>query len=148
MSEQKQLRIRPILAILCDDIREEKNGKEIVIGIYKGNITINSPSEEELKSGTVPVLNLSLWVPFEAKETGNAKIDFKIVNPEKEEILINANVNVPKILSPNELSAFKFVGLPIALKHEGNIEVCFRNNEEEDWEILRSIPVKINPPSK
>jgi hypothetical protein len=50
-------KLKLVCGIVCDDIRREDNGKEIIIGVYSGSIVVPQfPA----------TLLLSLWVGLEA----------------------------------------------------------------------------------
>lgn len=55
--------------VLCDDVRREISGKDILIGAYAGTIVVAS----------IPfALRVALWVEIEATETGVLEIHLRI----------------------------------------------------------------------
>ena len=63
--------------LVCDDIRQEKNGKMILIGVYTGSIVVP----------TIPAaLGLSIWMQARSLEDANTlavKIEAVSTDPEK-----------------------------------------------------------------
>ena len=57
--------------VVCDDIRREFNGKEILIGVYGGIIVPRFPAN----------LNLAFWIQFRTTETGEIPIFLRLVGP-------------------------------------------------------------------
>lgn len=63
-------RVRVLSAVVCDDVRQEKNGKEILIGVYSGAITVHRiPS---------PPLPLRCWVNLKIQGPGTVKLGFRV----------------------------------------------------------------------
>ncbi len=66
--------LKPLSAVVCDEIRREKDGKDIIIGAYGGDILVD----------IFPiVLALSLWISLETSGVGDTKADIRIANSEK-----------------------------------------------------------------
>ena len=73
--------LKPLSAVVCDEIRREKDGKDIIIGAYGGDILV----------GSIPIpLALSLWIGLETSGAGNTRADIRVVNSEKK-VLIEVN---------------------------------------------------------
>lgn len=69
-----QLTIKPLSGVVCDEVRREKDGKDIIIGAYGGDLLIDS----------FPLgLALSLWISLETSGTGATKFSIRVVNSEK-----------------------------------------------------------------
>ena len=70
----KQPTVKPLSAVVCDEVRREQNGKDIIIGAYGGDILIDS----------FPItLALSLWISLETSGAGDTKNSIRVVNSEK-----------------------------------------------------------------
>ena len=66
--------LKPLSALVCDEVRREINGKDIIIGAYGGDVLIDN----------FPVsLSLSLWISSETSGTGDIRADIRVVNREK-----------------------------------------------------------------
>ena len=67
--------LKPLSAVVCDEVRRETDGKDIIIGAYGGDILV----------GVFPTpLVLSLWISLETPGAGDIKADIRIVNSKKE----------------------------------------------------------------
>lgn len=58
---------RPIHAVLCDDVRQEDNGKGILIGVYSGNILVPCPANAKM----------AFWIEGEISECGEPTVQFQ-----------------------------------------------------------------------
>jgi hypothetical protein len=136
------MKAKPIIAILCDEVRQEDNGKPFLIGIYPGGMTIPTPIEE----GTAAIRPVCLWVPLQVTETGVTTLEFQLTGPSPEQrIGVKINMQVPKLPLPTEITAVTIPGLPITISQSGELKVLFKHEDESDWETLRIIPVTVEP---
>ena len=78
MNSSKSPRVSIVSAVVCDDIRHEDNGKDILIGVYSGIITVHA-----LPSPSIP---LRCWLSIEAQGSGNAKLDFQVSDHKNSQI--------------------------------------------------------------
>src|SRR5215472_4088319 len=65
--------IKPLHVVFCDDIRREVTGKEILIGVYSGNLMVpRFPA----------AIVLATWVPFErvGNDVGKIPVEFRMLN--------------------------------------------------------------------
>jgi len=67
--------ITPKYTLVCDDIRQENNGKFIVVGLYMGNITVPH----------VPFVlpSLAFFQVFESERSGNFTFKIRLEHMEK-----------------------------------------------------------------
>jgi hypothetical protein len=95
-------------AIFCDDIREETNGKLLLIGVYSA----------DLIPGAIPArFPLSLMVKAHGL-TGKHKFEVTITSPGNIQVKMGGDIDVP-----SEVRAFPliFAGFPIDLQAYGDI---------------------------
>jgi len=59
-------------AVICEDIRQEINGKYILIGVFSADIRV--------VQFPIPV-SFALWLPTIAEGTGSVNIEVRIVSP-------------------------------------------------------------------
>jgi hypothetical protein len=60
--------LEPMAAIVCDDLRQETSGKDILIGVYRGDMLVND----------FPIpLKLAIWMPLKVISAGDV-VDFKV----------------------------------------------------------------------
>lgn len=65
--------IKPLFVVFCDDIRQEVNGKQILIGVYAGDIILQSfPA----------TIGISGWISFarESNVAAQIPIEFRIID--------------------------------------------------------------------
>lgn len=146
-------KIRPILAVLCDDIREERNGKPFILGVYNAGINVEMPPYFDpslIPENAEMPLSLALWIPFEVLEIGEGAVNFKLVGPgPSHKIAVKAQLKIEQMPDPNELTAFSFTGLVVPIK-EGKIDILFKHDDDDDddeWQTIRSVQMNIKSSS-
>lgn len=140
MSTKEQPKITPLLAVVCDDIRQETGNKPFIIGIYTTDINVSLPED---MSGPA-MMHLALWMPYTVSKVGEASVEIMFIGPDPDsKINAYANVKFQEKPSSNEIAAITLTGVPIKIDREGELQVLFRNQGEKDWEIIRSIPINI-----
>ena len=88
-AEEPPLKIT--IALLCDDVRREFNGKELLIGVYGNRIILPS----------FPMaLNLTVWMRALFRLPGPAKIEVRVIDDRGQAILPTITAEV---LSPPEI---------------------------------------------
>jgi hypothetical protein len=71
--------------IICDDVRREQNGKDILIGVYSGDILVqNFPF----------ILPLSMWMEYAPPKSGPNDIFIRIHYGQQPPSLVKATVEV------------------------------------------------------
>jgi hypothetical protein len=107
--------------IICDDVRREDNGKEILIGVYNDKIVIDRQP---------PFLLPTLCVRFVMKiDSGEHKIDLSITGPDRNEIVkLTTNINVP---TAEYLTAVSFRLTPFAITSLGNYHINLELGESQ-----------------
>jgi hypothetical protein len=148
MPENKQIKIKPIMAVLCDDVRQEASGKQTVIGMYVGGITVEIPESE--RDGVRPHgIVVNLWMPFQIPEAGLATIEVKVIGPDPSiELSFSAEMLFEEAPPDHEQSSVTFQKLPIKVDKEGDLKILFKNAGDSEWQTLKNIPVKINSPNQ
>lgn len=69
MTAETPPRVTIIAAVLCDDIRREDNGKDILIGAYSSTILVHA-----LPSSPLPLM---CWLSLIIKEPGSLHLSFR-----------------------------------------------------------------------
>lgn len=143
MVKKKIVKIKPIMAVICDDIRQEDNGKSIIIGLHHGTINVSIPFKAEEENNGMPLL-LSLWLPFEISSPGEAAIEIKIVSPNpKHQLKMNVQASFDTVPPEHQMSSFNFVRFPVWVEN-GHLEIYYRNKGENKWILLKKVPVVIH----
>lgn len=121
--------IEPRYAIVCDDIRREDNGKQIMIGVYTGDILVNTfPSN----------INLSFWIHLAVIEAGSAEIEVRVVlEPDDLEVFkMSSKLESDK---PDPFTVLAFGGIGMTFKQEGHLSLQMRQLENDWQEINRTL---------
>jgi hypothetical protein len=131
------LRVKPIFALFCDDIRNETNGKQILIGVYTGDILI---------SQFPAVISISVWVAFERinEESGELPIEFRVINTQGTSL----GYGSAKLYLTSDLhdGVITLQGLPLQLTQPDRL--TFQLKQADDpWESIRSTLVRSPPTS-
>ena len=120
-------RITARYAFLCDDFRQEKNGKYIFIGVYSDSISVN---------GFPATLVLSLVPYFESAAVGTYETEFEIKYNDK--TLAKA---IGRVNSQSNGGAFTpFQMHPLELQASGVLSVRFKEKGKR-WKTLLTMPV-------
>lgn len=117
--------------IICDDVRKEINGKEILIGVYVGEIIVQK----------IPaMLNLSVWIPFLGHSIGAAPIEFKVIGPH--EVEYSQGAGQLNVVRTDLLGSMAIVGVVCHIQSAGTIKFMIRQAGIGDYQTVREIPVR------
>ena len=120
-----------IVVIICDDVRREDNGKEIIIGVYTSEIIVSSLPAN---------LNLVFWVMLEPNGMDTLAFDLRLIGAQDQSLAAgSATAALP---DPYKLSSFH-IRLPIQVQTAGKIRLQWRQTGSKDWETIREIGVGI-----
>lgn len=105
--------------IICDDVRKEVSQKDILIGVYGGEINV----------GSYPApLKLSFWIETMNKAVGKSDLTFKIESPSG-----NPPIEISVEMQSSRIGpgALVLQGLPILAERDGNIIISMSINGGE-----------------
>lgn len=139
MSEQQnKLVIRPVTAILCDEIRRENNDKRLFIGVYNRQIALKKFSGDDI--GFIP---LAMYVPIEVKNLGESRLDFQIRGPTTDQVMnLEGNI-IMKEPIPGGYTSVELNGIPIEIKGGGMLEVFYSVDSGKEWHSIYQLPVTV-----
>lgn len=139
----EQPRTKLLAALICDDARREHNGKEILIGIYTGDILVaHFPAN----------LRLCLWIYFETDQRGEVPLEVRAVVAPDDRLLFSGGLVYE--IDPAQLPGMRPVTLPlpampVKLDSEAVVRFQWKLNEASDWETIVEKHVLLGaPPSK
>lgn len=113
--------------ILCDDIRREDNGKAFIIGVYSGDIVVQSPAN----------LGLSLWLQGRALK-GATSIAAQLKFAGEKDLASESSVPVDSLkLEPGDDFIFAIGRIPINLHSNGYLTVQLKFGDSEWSEIIK-----------
>lgn len=113
--------------VVCDDVRKEVNGKDILVGVYGGGILIP----------TLPIqIPISIWAEIIPFKTGQVELDLKATfpgNPVDFKIRM-----VMEIGREGESVALFTPQVSVLLGGVGAIEIFVKSAAEENWTLVKS----------
>lgn len=115
--------------VLCEDIRKEVSQKEILIGVYSGDIvTKNYPAQ----------LNLVYWLQHFTSTAGDHSFEVRLINQDQAEFaMIKAGFNAKRNNALGSLG----VGLPFQAQRDDEILFQARKSEEDEWVTIHKVGV-------
>lgn len=126
MSSKPKLDLKQV--VVCDDIRREDNGKEILIGVYGSSIIVSKfPAS----------LALSFWLQFEPNETGSTSLEFRLVGPEDLEF---AQAETKIEVMQKETVSLGLKGIPVNLQIPVELALELKHPGGH-WETAKRIKV-------
>ncbi len=115
--------------IVCDDIRREDNGKELLIGVYTRDIVV----------GAFPaVLQLAFWICYVPTALGTIETEFRLVDEQDAEFFKGKTSSQIDVIAR---SSIRLAGLPVPLQIPGTLRFQSRTREDEDWTTVKTIGV-------
>ena len=117
-----------ISTIICDDIRREWNGKDILIGVYGSGIKLSAmPS----------TLVLWIWLETRINQVGVIPLRLRITdgndNPIFEQQMLDINVVAM------EDANISFGGIPVTITSPGPMKIYLASTA--DWQLIKTINV-------
>jgi hypothetical protein len=121
--------------IVCDDVRREDNGKEILIGVYSSDIL-------------VPVLpaNLQLvfWMHVYNDEVGEFPFEVRLTGPDRVQILHASAQGTAT--SARSMGSIWFGPVGVRVPKEGDLSLEFKRADDRYWSEIKQIPVRLRRP--
>ena len=121
--------------LICDDVRKEITGKDILIGVYTTVINVHH---------LPAAVNLSAWIEVIPTRKGQSSLEVKFEVPND---VSPATFGVIVGIEDHENSfaiATPVTGFPI--QKEGQIRVSVREQGSQKWQIVKRINVRYQPP--
>ena len=122
-----------LTALVCDDARKEASGKEIVIGIYTGDILVQAYPAS---------LSLCLWILASFKSKGATPLQLRLVGGDGSQLVHfegTAEIDQPDTPATLPLPRFLFsVGKNSRLKFEWRIGAG-------EWQTVIEKQVRLHP---
>ena len=123
-----QAKLKFLFGIVCDDVRREDNGKELILGVYSGSILVPTfPSN----------LMLSFWAQYQASAAGHSVMDARVLSAQRTTLVqLKLNIDVSDV----GCGSIYLPPLPIQVQSHGELHWQIKQ-EGQDWETIKSIPV-------
>lgn len=129
----KQPKLSIKYAVICDDIRREDNGKQILIGVYSEDIIVSSfPAQ----------LNLAMWLQCKAENSGEVNFDFRALRDGNDEIFKgSAKIQVP---TADKLLSIAVTPLIVQIISPGTLTFQVRQHQGR-WQTVKKMGVGASP---
>ena len=128
----KKADIQFVTALICDDVRKETTGKDILIGVYSSNIAVASiPSE----------LNIVFYIMAHTIESGSIEVKFRMIGPNTARLF---ETPVMGIEITNLDSGSIIFGTTVQFQAEGKYVIQGSKDDGKTWTDIREIPVNLS----
>lgn len=118
--------------LVCDDIRREDNGKELIIGLYSRDIVA-------LK---FPInMLVAFWIQYVPLVVGEFDIDFRLTGKPDAQFF---EAKTHTVVNEKKLSSMSFKGFPLLLQVPTALSLEMRQPGME-WEEIKKIEVIAAP---
>src|SRR6185436_1737323 len=124
-------------AVLCDDIRQERNGKYLLIGVYGGNLVVQSFPTDVV---------LSLWMLAHPKTTGRTQVRVRVVGPQ-ESTLVEGGLEF-NLKDTTKAAILALPGMPLQVQTEGKLRFEMTARGQKEWTPIKTITVELLLPTK
>jgi hypothetical protein len=125
-------RFTAVAALVCDDVRNEISGREILIGVFADNVHV----------AVLPAnLIVSLYMRVLFARSGLSNIKFRVLAPAGIQVTPEASIALP---GPPDLEAVASIvirGINFQAQAEGRYEFQWQPPEQE-WETVTSFRIK------
>jgi hypothetical protein len=132
-NDSPYFKVRDVL--VCDDIRTEDNGKQILIGVYTGNILLNEfPAS----------LLLSFWIDVNQPVAGQVPFQIRcFITGQSEPVFHIQGTGESSLPSPHAQISLR--GVPLKVTRDDSVLRVELKQYEGEWEEIRTIDIKKNP---
>lgn len=113
--------------LLCDDVRKEMSGKEILIGVYSGDVVVQSYPT---------TLFASVWAEFEVEGDAPKQIEFSIQSPSGNPPVTAELTLIQEAGPPQPVGAVAAGRFPLRIENDGFIEIRAKA-DGEDFGIIK-----------
>jgi hypothetical protein len=124
-------------ALLCDDVRREDNGKDILIGVYTGKVLVSKMPAN---------LVVALWIVTKTKGAGSFEREVRVVGPDKKTIA-EGRFRAVIVKEDEGYASFALSKVPLNMNRTGEIKFQWKKPMGR-WVTLLTKEVEINPHSE
>ena len=118
--------------VLCDDVRQETNGKLILIGVYIHSVLVaDFPAK----------LILTMWVEIKPNETGKFPAKFRVIKDD-ESVLLRGETKIT--IDNLDPTTALFPRLPLEFQRDGVYFFQWKFGDDE-WQTVKEFIVQKTP---
>jgi hypothetical protein len=126
------LREEVTAVLVCDDIRKENNGKDILIGVYSGDILLPSLPAQ---------LSLAFWIEVAPVQVGSKKATFRIGFGGDRSAMIHTELEVSRT-GPAAIALPTFL---VSIDSPGDLTLEIQEgNGDDGWRLLKRKSIRIS----
>jgi hypothetical protein len=114
--------------VICDDIRQETNGKHILIGVYGGNILVPEANFS---------LQLCMWIEFIATSCGTETMHIRVSYAKNVIVVMKAELEINEI-GPMAVAT---PGVPVQGASEGDVVIEI-SSDGQNWKEIKRKSVR------
>ena len=120
-------------AVLCDDVRQENNGKYILIGVYVHSVVVTDfPAN----------ISLTVWIEIKPNEVGEFPGEIRVTK-EDQSVLLRGEA---KITTNNlEPTTAMFNGMPLEFQGGGDYFFQWKIGDDDEWQTVKDFTVQKQP---
>jgi hypothetical protein len=120
--------------ITCDDVRQEHNGKELLIGVYAGEIVVPEPNA---------VIETTFWVRFRSSKPGKVQLEFKVTDPDDSQVSHGRGTfDLERV---DICGAFSTPKTTLRIRKSGAVKLFLKAADDDDYTLAGDTPVRIGP---
>ena len=129
-----EMKISPKAIILCDDVRVEASGKQILIGVYTSSIIFQ----------TFPAtMAINIWIAAEVSDPGSVELNFRgDFRQDSASITLFEVKGSFDIEAADDYSIVHIGALPLTFPGPGKLLIEMQVGRGR-WHLLRSVPVDL-----
>lgn len=127
-----------LAALICDDARREANGKEILIGVYSGNVSV-----KQLPAN----ITLSAWINLQVKGPADYDFEVRVIDPSGR-TAVDGKFGL-KAINEYDHTGTSLPKFPIYAEKEGTLKVQIRQSGGR-WQtvIEKDVVIGVLSPEK
>jgi hypothetical protein len=125
-------RFTAVAALVCDDVRNEISGKEILIGVFADNVFV----------GVLPInLIVSLYLRVRFGRSDLSSVKFRVLAPNRIQVTPEASLSLPAPPDLETVTSIVIRGINFQAQAEGRYEFQWQPPDQE-WETVASVRIK------
>lgn len=118
-------------AVLCDEIRIEKNDKFLLIGVYTGTVIVqNFPAH----------INVSWWIQIFPEDVGKIETEVQVVKDDGS-VLVRGKAGIE--VHRKEWAALAIPKTPLHLQSAGTFKLQMKQKTDADWTTIYEFQVRV-----
>lgn len=120
-------KFRILAVVICDDIRREVSGKDILVGAYSSEIVV----------GSLPApMHLAFWLELMSSQSGAFSVFFKLEVPGTV-LMSEMRIDI-EIVDPALPFAISTPQINMVINQAGKLKVLFKSEQLSKYEVIKT----------